>query len=119
MPAVPLPGKSSVRTPLDFKLKSGWRYLPKGAVFETDSGERFSVDGDLPAGSRIVYKVPHLARANAAKLNEQERDLRRYMQLILPQGESPAKYLGTVQDWPCVEEAHVAPEVSLPRRTCE
>jgi hypothetical protein len=116
IPAVPLPGDGSVRTPLDFKLKSGWRFVSKSCAFESDSGEAFSPRGDLPAGSRIVYKVPNLARADASKLNEHERELRRYMQLVLPQGESPAPYLRTVRGWPCVEEAQVGPEVSLPQQ---
>jgi hypothetical protein len=83
-------------------------------MFESDAGETFSPRGDLPAGSRIVYKVPNLARADASKLNEHERDLRRYMQVILPRGESPARYLRAIRAWPSVEEADVGPEVSLP-----
>lgn len=103
--------------PLDFKLKSGWHFHTKRRAFESDSGEKFLPRGDLPGGSRIVYKVPNLARADASRLNEHERDLRRYMQVILPEGESPAGYLRSVRAWPPVEEAHVGPEVSLPQQS--
>ena len=86
----------------------------KRRAFTSDAGETFSPRGALPAGSRIVYKVPNLAQADASSLNEHERELRRYMQVILPHGESPAKYLRAVRAWPSVEEAQVGPAVSLP-----
>ena len=116
IPAVRLPKDGSVRTPLDFKLKSGWRFDVKGRAFKSDSGEKFSPRGALPARSRIVCKVPNLAQADESKLNEHERELRRYMQEILPHGESPAKYLRAVRAWPSVEDAQVGPEVSLPQQ---
>jgi hypothetical protein len=116
IPAVGLPKDGSVRTPLDFKLKSGWQFDMKRRAFKSDSGEKFSPRGALPEGSRIVYKVPNLARADASRLNEHERELRRYMQVILPHGESPSKYLRAVRAWPSVEEAQVGPAVSLPEQ---
>jgi hypothetical protein len=106
--------RGSVRTPIDFTLKPGWRFDAKRRVFESDSGGKFSARGELPEGAKIVYKVPNLARADLSTLNEAERDLRRYMQVILPPGKSPHKYLDVIRKWPPVEEAHVAPEVSLP-----
>ena len=106
-----------MRAPLDVKLKSGWHFHTKRRAFESDAGETFSPRGDLPKGSRIVYKVPDLAKADAAKLNQHERDLRRYLQVVLPKGESPAEYLRAVRAWPPVEVVHVGPEVSLPQRS--
>lgn len=103
-----------MRTPIDLKLKAGWTFDTGRRTFESDGGEKFSPRGELPKNSRIVYKVPNLARADESELNEHEKDLRRYMQVILPAGESPAEYVGAVRSWPCVEEAHAAPEVSLP-----
>ena len=105
-----------MRTPLDFKLKPGWRFDEKRRVFKSDSGQEFSPRGTLPARSRIVYKVPTLAQADVAKLDAHERELRRYMQVILPHGESPAKYLLAVRAWPSVEDAQAGPEVSLPQQ---
>ena len=43
-----------------------------------------------------------------------EKELRRYMQVILPQGVSPQDFVDVVRAWPSVEEASVGPDVSLP-----
>jgi len=114
IPAVPLPKGSKVRTPVDLKLKRKWRFDTRRRVFLSDSGEEFAPYGELPKNSRIVYKVPSLAEADESKLSRSEKDLRYYMQVILPTKESPADYVSVIGAWPCVEEAHVAPEVSLP-----
>lgn len=117
MPAVPLPGH--IRVPVDLKLKRGWRFVPERRVFESDSGGRFAPPR-LPRNTRIVYKAPALARADEATLSKPEKELRRYLQMILPPGESAADYVSIVRAWPSVEEAQVAPDVSLPsppRRT--
>ena len=108
--------KGSVRTPIDFTLKPGWRFDAKRRIFESVTGEKFSARGEVPEGTQIVYKVPNLARADPSKLNDAERDLRRYMQVILPRGESPGKYLKVIRAWPPVEEAHTGPQVSLPQQ---
>ena len=116
IPAVPVPKDGSIRTPIDFTLKAGWRFDAKRRSFESETGEKFSARGELPGGSKIVYKVPNLARADPSRLNEHERDLGRYMQVILPRGEPPGKYLPIVRAWPSVETAHAGPEVSLPQQ---
>src|SRR3977135_1945192 len=110
MPAVPLPGH--IRVPLDLKLKRGWRFVPERRVVESDSGEKFAPR--LPRNTRIVYKAPVLARADEATLSKHEKELRRYLQMILPPGESAADYVRIVRAWPGVEEVQVAPHVSLP-----
>lgn len=115
IPAVTLPANSKVRIPVDLKLKPKWRFDSRRRVFESDSGQRFTPRG-LPKNSRIVYKVPSLAEADEDKLSKYERDLRRYMQVILPAGESPEKYVKVIRAWPSVERADVAPEVSLPQQ---
>ncbi len=114
IPAVPLPRDAKVRTPIDFKLQRGWHFDTKRRIFGSDAGGKFSPEGTIPKGSRIVYKVPNLVRADASRLNEHERELRRYMQVILPAGESPARYVQVIRGWPAVEEADVGPQVSLP-----
>jgi hypothetical protein len=114
IPAVPLPPDSPIRTPVDLKLKPGWRFLPDRRAFRSDADETFTPRGDLPKYTRIVYKVPSLAASDEAGLSEHERELRRYMQVILPKGQSPEDYVQAIRSWPCVAEAHVAPEVSLP-----
>ena len=110
-----MPRDGSVRTPVDFKLKSDWAFDTRRRTFESASGERFTPRGLLPGGSKIAHKVPDLARADIASLSDAERELRRYMHVILPRGESPERYLTEVRRWPPVEEAHVAPAVSLPQ----
>ena len=114
IPAVPLPKDGSVRPTIDFTLKAGWSFDTKRRIFKSERGETFSPLRNLPKGSRIVYKVPRLARVDAEKLDKHERALRRYMQVVLQVDDQPATYLRTVKAWPPVEEAHVTPQVSLP-----
>jgi hypothetical protein len=99
---------------VEVKLKPKYRYDSNRRMFESESGERFKPFGDLPKNTRLVYKVPELANADPARLSKHEKDLRRYMQVILPEGKSPADYVGTIRGWPSVEDAWVAPEISLP-----
>ncbi len=114
IPAVTLTADSKVRTPIDLKLKSNWRFDTSRRVFVSANGDEFDPRGELPKSSKIVYKVPSLAEADVEKLSKHERDLCRYMHVILPAGESPAEHLETVRAWPPVAEANAAPEVSLP-----
>ena len=114
IPAVPLPANSHIRRPVDLKLKPGWRFDPDRRVFFSDAGERVTPRADLPKRSRIVPTVPSLASADEATLSPAERDLRRYIQVILPPGEPPDRYVDAIRAWPCVEQANVAPEESLP-----
>ena len=114
MPAVRAPRNAAIQVPVEVKLRPRYRYDSSKRVFESASGARFSPGNDLPKKTRIVYKVPALAGMDAAKLSKWERDLRRYMQVILPEGASPQDYVEIIRAWPSVEEAWVAPEVSLP-----
>jgi hypothetical protein len=103
-----------MRTPVDLKLKPNWRFDESRRVFVSAKGEEFAPRGELPKNSRIVYKVPALAASRKA-LTKDEKDLQRYMQVILPKDASPADYVDAVRAWPCVAEAHVAPQLSLPK----
>lgn len=114
MPAVPLPKSAKIARPVELKLKSDWRYDSKRGVFVSKSGQVFAPRKALPRNTRIVYKVPSLARAARSGLSKAERDLQRYVQVILPRSASPAGYLEAISAWPSVEDAHLAPEVSLP-----
>ena len=91
MPAVRAPRNAAIQVPVEVKLKPRYRYDPGKQVFESASGERFDPGSDLPKKTRIVYKVPALAEAETAKLSKSERDLQRYMQVILPEGASPQR----------------------------
>lgn len=114
IPAVPLPANSRIRRPVDLKLRPGWRFDQDRRIFISEAGERVTPGAELPKRSRVVPTVPSLASADEATLSPAERDLRRYIQVILPPGEPPGRYVDAVRAWPCVEEANVAPEVSLP-----
>ena len=114
MPAVRAPRNAAIQGPVEVKLKPRYRYDPGKRVFESASGARFDPGNDLPKKTRIVYNVPAFAGMETAKLSKSERDLQRYMQVILPVGASPQDYVEIIRAWPSVEEAWVAPEVSLP-----
>ena len=112
IPAIPPPKELSGRS-IDFKLKPGWRFDEAKGVFIDPSGVEFATPR-LPKNSRVLYKVPSLARSASTKLSGAERDLQRYMQVILPSPRSTKSVLQAVQSLPAVEEAHLAPEISLP-----
>ena len=112
-PAIP-PPKGLIGRPIDYKLKPGWRYDAVKKVFIDAKGSEFAPPA-LGNKSRIVYKVPALAGVTPKGLSKAERDLQRYMQVILPPSRSPEALVKTVKAWPCVEEACVAPEISLPQ----
>jgi hypothetical protein len=115
VPSVTLPANSKIKIPVEVKLKPRWRFNPSRRLFESDAGKTFSPRGDLPKRSKLVYKVPSLAKVDKSKLSRHERDLQRYMQVILPTDQSAADYVAVIRSWPSVAEAHVAPEVSLPQ----
>lgn len=114
IPPVRLPARSKVRPSINVKLKPGCHWEASRRVFLSRSGKEFDPRGDLPRNSRIVYTVPRLTEGHETTLSRHEKTLRRYMQIILPPGESPAAYLDLVRAWPPVAEAQAAPEVSLP-----
>ena len=110
-PSIP-PPKELVGKSIDCKLKPGWRYDEKRAVFVGPKGEAHQAS--LPKGARIVYKVPNLSSSSRRSLSPAERDLSRYLQVILPTGRGVEKLVPLVQSWPAIEEAHVTPQISLP-----
>ncbi|MEA3208181.1 MAG: hypothetical protein QOE70_1238 [Chthoniobacter sp.] len=118
IPAVRIPAGAKLRTPVEIKLKPGWRFDAARRVFISDEGERFTPRGELPKNTRIVHKTPGLVAAaragKAKKLSAAEANLLRYLQIILPADRSPAESLEAVRQWPCVEEAALPPEISLP-----
>lgn len=116
IPAVPLPENSKLLSPVEVKLKPGWRFDAKSRRFVSDAGEQFKPGSELPKAAKIVYKVASLAQADSESLSEAERELQLYLQVILPANESSAEYLDAIRRWPCVAEAHPPPEISLPRQ---
>lgn len=98
---------------LKLKLREGWRYASSSGAFVSNEGSRWIPD-KLPQGAKIVYIVPDLGEAEISTLSEDERNLARYLHLILPTGEEPKKYLKAVGAWPSIETVELPPEISLP-----
>jgi hypothetical protein len=96
------------------KLREGWRYDSASRSFISAEGATFAPGADLPGVVRIVPTVPHLAQADPKRLIEDERELARFVQVILPKGSRQGPYLERIAGWPCVERASPGPEVSLP-----
>jgi hypothetical protein len=113
-PSIPTPENSPIKIPVDAKLKRGWAFDAKHSVFVSDSGEKFNPFATLPKKSQIVYKVPSLAKSDPRKLSAPERDLRLYLQIILPEDCSASDYVSIVREWDCIADANAGPEVSLP-----
>jgi len=111
-PSVP-PPKQFVGKSIDCKLKPGWRFDEKRAVFVGPKGQVLA-PVSLPKSARISYKVPSLAQSPRRSLSPAERDLSRYLQVILPTARGVEKLVPVVQSWPAIEEAHATPEISLP-----
>jgi hypothetical protein len=117
IPAVRVPVGAKIRIPIEIKLKPGWEFDAERRVFVSDRGEEFEPRGELPKKTKIVHKTPALveaARQTKANLSEDEKNLLRHLQIILPANEPPVKYLKTIRDWPWVAEASLPPEPSLP-----
>jgi hypothetical protein len=116
-PAVP-PPKGLTGRSIDCKLKPGWRFDDKRGLFVSAKGEEVAPPA-LPKKARLVYKVPSLARAAPQALTAAERDLGRYLQVILPTRRGVDALLKAVGDSPAIEEAHATPELSLPLAPAE
>ena len=117
IPAVRIPADAKIRIPIELKLRPGWEFDAAERVFVSDRGERFEPGAELPKSSKIVHKTPalaHSARATKAKLSDDERNLLRHLQVVLPGNEPPAKYLKMIGQWPGVAEASISPAPSLP-----
>lgn len=95
-------------------LKPGWVYHTRKKHFVGADKQTFAPGEDLPAGAKIVYMVPSLAKAKPESLSEDERNQARYLHIILPRGTDPEAYLSVVQGWICVEQVQLPPQISLP-----
>ena len=107
-------GPLDMKPHLVIKLKDGWVFDSTQRVFVTATGKKLSPKADLPRQSRIVYMTPDLAKQPPDALSKEERNLVKYLQVLLPKGTDPAAYLSVVNRWECVEEVRLPPEISLP-----
>jgi hypothetical protein len=118
-PAVPPSDNPTHRTAVELVLAAGWRYNSRRRAFVSDNDELFRPPQELLASGQLVYKVPTLAKQNPQDLSVAERDLQRYMQLILPPAELTATLLEQLQAWPCIEAATPEPKISLPKTSLD
>lgn len=109
-----VPPPDGLRSHLVVLLESGWRYDAESSRFVSDSDEALEVGGGLPEGTEIVYMMPDLQEAERESLNEHERDLTRYLHVLLPEGADTAAALAVVAAWSCVADSWLPPDVSLP-----
>jgi len=97
------------------KLRRGWRVSSRRGIFVgPDSPGEFDPAGQLPEGTRLEPMVPALAESDPSKLSEDEENLARYVNVVPPPGVAAEELVEKTRTWPCVREARLAPEVSLP-----
>lgn len=97
------------------KLRRGWRVASGRRVFVGPNAPgEFDPTAELPQGTRLEPMVPDLAKADPRSLSADEEELARYVHVVPPEGTSPAELLSKVRKWPCVSEARLPPEASLP-----
>jgi hypothetical protein len=107
-------GPKRLRPSLDVKLASGWRYEGRAGLFISSDGKQFSPREQLPKGTKLLYMVPQLARAEGSSLSADERNLARHMQIVFPKGTAVDSYLAAIRKWHCVEQVQPPPQISLP-----
>jgi hypothetical protein len=110
-PAVPPP--PGVLRPVTVTLKPGWAFDGKARRFRGPKGAVFAPEG-LPEGTRIEPTVPALAGKAPESLSAPERDLQRYLHVVLPAGHAPEAFVPAIRRWPCAASADAGPAVSLP-----
>lgn len=102
------------RPHLVLKLKAGWRLdVAMHQFISTSGGRRFNPTDVLPKGAELRHMIPDLA--GRKRLSQNERELARYVHLLLPKRGKTDVHLQKVRQWPCVEDAQLPPAVSLPR----
>ena len=117
IPAVRIPASAKLPTPVEIKLKAGWQFDAAQRAFVSARGERFTLRGALPPRSKVLHTTPDLAAAmqsGKARLTAAEKNLVRHLQVILPPSRARAKIVEAIRQWPCVENAALQPEMSLP-----
>ena len=98
---------------LVLKLKPEWRLEGRSGTLASEEGESVDTKLDLPPGSRIVRMIPGLAGVEVSALSPEERNLARYLHVLLPEGVELADFLEIVRKWPCTDEGRLPPEPEL------
>ena len=116
LPSMDPESKKRVKTKphLIIRIKKGWHFDEETHRFVSDQGQYLETKADLPARTRLEYRVPQLVRTSTNLLSKDEADLLRYINIMLPPGSNPPEYTVIVKKWACVEDLQLPPEVSLP-----
>ena len=91
------------------RLAPGWRLGAAGAVFVLNH-ERI----ELPAGCKVRPHIPALAAQPDAQLSTAERDLARYVQVLLPANAKKKAVRALLEKLDYVEAVTEPPAISLP-----
>lgn len=112
VPSVPPP--AGIPRPLVLQIRPDWTFLAGTSELLGPQGVRSAPLAELPAGSVVRPAVPDLAECESAALDESERELQRFLHIILPESVSPESWLEAVRRWPGVASVCVAPQCELP-----
>jgi hypothetical protein len=94
-------------------LKPRWTLQPKPGKFVAGQREVSSAE-QLPPAAQIDYLVSRLQKVPREKLSAPEKKLARWVQILLPVGTKPEKFVAELKTWPCFVEVHVAPPPTPP-----
>jgi hypothetical protein len=96
------------------RLAPGWRLDAAHAGFVA-KGARVELPATLPAGCEARPHAPVLAAKTDAQLSAPERELARWVQVLLPAGaRSNTRVRKLLEALDCVEEVMEPPQVGLP-----
>ena len=96
------------------EIKDGWELDPDGERFCSESGKIVVIKKGLPPSTRVVRRVPQLANKPRNKLSDDELDLLKYFNVLLPNKSDPADYVDLIKGWACSERVDLPPEYGLP-----
>ena len=94
-----------------FRMKVGWELDPhSGAILYRGNAVAMPA---LPAGAEFRLAVPALA-SKRGKLASPDRELARYVHLLLPRTAVASEWLAIARGWDFCEAPQLPPVVSLP-----
>lgn len=103
-----------ISTHLDVRLKPGWRLDRRRHALISECGQRVSLRGLLPSGTKIVPVAPSLAAADPKSLSKDEDLLARSLQAVIASGSEPTDLVEALRDLNGVESVSTPPRIALP-----
>jgi hypothetical protein len=99
---------------LEVRLKPGWRFDRRRRALVSEADQLVRLRSLLPTSTKITPMVPSLADADPASLSEDEQQLARYLQVVLPPGTDPTDLVATLRDLDGLESVSTPPRMGLP-----